>query len=94
MFVSFKEIMCWVLERRTIVTIEASMAAIVTTIAVATTVAMDESRTEEEAEGCTDGGEEEGSRSNKSGVHWREEKKRILMCLELWYQVENDRRLN
>ena len=44
------------LERGTIVTIEASMATVVTSIA------MDESKTEEEAEVCTSGREENGCR--------------------------------
>jgi hypothetical protein len=69
-----------VLERGIFVTIKAFMAATVSTIAIATTVVMDESKTKEKAEDCIGGGEEEGNMSNKTGVHLRKEKKRIFMC--------------
>jgi len=60
MFVSFKEITCWVLERGTIVAIEAFMALVVMVVVVGTTIIIDESKRKEETEVCTGGEEEEG----------------------------------
>lgn len=60
MFVNFKEITCWLLERGTIVAIEAFMAVVVTVVAVGTTIVVDESKRKEEAEVCTGGEEEKG----------------------------------
>ena len=60
MFVNFKEITCWLLERGTIVAIEAFMAVVVMVVAVGTTIIIDKSKRKEETEVCTDGEEEEG----------------------------------
>jgi hypothetical protein len=49
-----------VLERGTIIAIEAFMAVAVTIVAVGTTIVVDESKRKEEAEVCTSGEEEEG----------------------------------
>lgn len=48
------------LERGTIIAIEAFMAVAVTIVAVGTTIVVDESKRKEEAEVCTSGEEEEG----------------------------------
>ena len=48
------------LERGTIVAIEAFMAVVVMVVAVGTTIIIDKSKRKEETEVCTDGEEEEG----------------------------------
>jgi len=90
-FVSFKKITCWVLEKGTIIAIKVFMAARYTI------AAWKDSKAKEE-EVCISGWEEGICCEwvlwqQESRVHKREEN-RVLMCLKLCYQVENNRRFN